>query len=196
MYAIRSYYVWSLVAIIAAIPCALWYVAVLPEQAQQLVTRKSPTVALALQYGLSAVILLLVLTLVATILRPTLNNRPVALAAILCAFVLLGSFEWTREAARRPYVINEVIYSNSIFKKELTTLDDKGVITSYSIHYTKLYEYVLGDIGRSMGTFLKLLHYPFPVLGRVDSHGAERQQLVFSVAEQGADSVIGEDKHA
>ena len=122
--------IWSLVAMVAAIPCALWYVAVLPEQAQQLVTGKSPTVALALQYGLVAVILLLVLTLVTAILRPTLNNRPVALAAMLCAFVMLGSFEWTREAARRPYVINEVIYSNSIFKKDLASLNEKGFLKS------------------------------------------------------------------
>jgi len=121
---------WSLVALVGAVPFGAWYVAVLPEQAQQLVLGKSPTVVLALQYGLAAVILLLVLTLVTAILRPKLNNRPVALTAMLCGFVLLGSFEWTREAARRPYVVNEVIYSNSIFKNELAGLNEKGFLQS------------------------------------------------------------------
>lgn len=122
--------IWSLAAMLAAVPSAVWYVAVLPEQAKQLVLGKSPTVVLALRYGLVAVILLLALTLVTAILRPKLNNRPVALAGMLCAFVLLGSFEWTREAARRPYVVNEVIYSNSIMKKELANLSEQGFLRS------------------------------------------------------------------
>ena len=40
------------------------------------------------------------------------NMKPVALGAIVSALVMMGAFEWTREAARRPFVINEVMYSN------------------------------------------------------------------------------------
>lgn len=122
--------IWSLAALIGAIPSALWYMAVLPVSAQQLVQGKSPTIALALQYGAVAVVLLLAITLVAGIIRPNLNNRLVAALAMACAFITLGSFEWTREAARRPYVINEVMYSNSILKDEVAGLNSDGFLRS------------------------------------------------------------------
>ena len=48
---------------------------------------------------------------VAGILRPAWNLKPVAFAAMACALVAMGSFEWIREAARRPYVIGEFMYS-------------------------------------------------------------------------------------
>lgn len=120
----------SLIAFIGAVPAAVWYVLVLPAGPRQLVLGKSPTIVLALEYGTVAVLLLLTITLVATIIRPQFNNRLVALAAMACAFVLLGSFEWVREAARRPYVINEVIYSNSIFKKDADKLTAGGFLES------------------------------------------------------------------
>ena len=41
---------------------------------------------------------------------------------------MMGSFEWIREAARRPYAINEVVYSNMIFKEDLPTLNEKGYL--------------------------------------------------------------------
>ena len=41
---------------------------------------------------------------------------------------MMGSFEWIREAARRPYAINEVVYSNMIFKEDLPTLKEKGYL--------------------------------------------------------------------
>lgn len=121
---------WSLIAMFCAIPAGVWYLLVLPEGPRQLVLGKSPTIVLALEYGAVAVLLLLAITLVAAVIRPQFNNRLVALAAMACAFVLLGSFEWTREAARRPYVINEVIYSNSIFKKDLEKLTADGFLAS------------------------------------------------------------------
>jgi mono/diheme cytochrome c family protein len=44
------------------------------------------------------------------------------------ALLVMGGFEWTREAARRPYVINEVMYSNSIMKKEVADLNQNGFL--------------------------------------------------------------------
>ncbi|MCK5517723.1 MAG: cytochrome c, partial [Desulfobulbaceae bacterium] len=39
-------------------------------------------------------------------------------------------FEWTREAARRPYVINEVMYSNGIMKDDVEKLNRDGFLPS------------------------------------------------------------------
>ncbi len=121
---------WSLAALIGAVPSGIWYLSALPIQAKDLVMGKSPTIAWVLQWGLVAVILLLVITLVAGILRPAWNLKAVSMVSMICGLLIIGSFEWTREAARRPYVINEVMYSNSILKKDMDRLNSDGFLKS------------------------------------------------------------------
>ncbi|WP_419175740.1 c-type cytochrome [Desulfosediminicola sp.] len=121
---------WSLVALVGCVPAGLWYLGVLPEEARALVLGKSPTIGVMLQNGMAAVVLLLVITLLAGILKPSFNNKAVAAVAMVCAFISMGSFEWVREAARRPYVLNEVIYSNSIRKDHLEMLNEQGYLRS------------------------------------------------------------------
>ena len=119
---------WSLLALAAAAPAAAWYVSILPDPARELVLGTSPTIVAAGQWGVAAVIVVVALSLVFGFFKATLNTRTTALAAMLGGLVLLGSFEWIREAARRPYAINEVVYSNMIFKKDLPALNDKGYL--------------------------------------------------------------------
>ena len=121
---------WSLAALIGAVPSGLWYVYVLPEQARGLLFGKSPTITAAMTWGLAAVLLLLTATLVANIVRPSLNRRAVALCTMLFALVFFGSFEWIREAARRPYAINEVVYSNMLMPQDLETASQQGFLLS------------------------------------------------------------------
>lgn len=121
---------WALAALFAAVPFGLWYVAVLPEPAMSLVAGKSPTIAVSIQWGIWAVAGLLAILLIAGILRPAWNLRPVAFAAMLCALIAMGAFEWIREAARRPYVIGGVMYSNMIRKAEVADLQKKGFLAS------------------------------------------------------------------
>ena len=117
---------WSLAALIAAIPSALWYVAVLPDPAAALVMGKSPTIVTAGQWGAAAAAVVLAITLIVGFVRPSLNMKATACTAMIAALVLMGAFEWTREAARRPYAINEVVYSNMIFKEDLEKINSAG----------------------------------------------------------------------
>ncbi len=119
---------WSLAALLGAVPSAVWYVAVLPGPARELVLGKSPTIVTAGQWGAAGVVVVLALSLAFGFLRPSLNTRLTALAAMAGALVLMGSFEWIREAARRPYAVNEVVYSNMIFKDDLAELANEGYL--------------------------------------------------------------------
>ncbi len=119
---------WALGALAGAVPFAWWYVAILPEPAHGLVFGKSPTIAAAVQWGTAGTAALLIITLIAGIFKPALNLRPVAVLAMACALISVGSFEWIREAARRPYAINEVIYSNMIKKEDLGRIVDQGYL--------------------------------------------------------------------
>jgi mono/diheme cytochrome c family protein len=119
---------WSLLALVGTVPSALWYVSVLPSPARDLVLGSSPTIAAAGLWGAAAVAVVVALSLIFGFIRPGLNTRTTALAAMCGALVMLGSFEWIREAARRPYAVNEVVYSNMIFKDDLSTLNEEGYL--------------------------------------------------------------------
>ncbi len=105
---------WALISLLLMLPCGYWYLSVLPEPARMLVEGQSPTIQIAGQYGLYALIITFVLVLLLTVVRPALNNKLIAVLTMIPAFILLGSFEWTREAARRPYVLNQIMYSNGV----------------------------------------------------------------------------------
>lgn len=119
---------WVLGALLAAVPFGLWYLSVLPEPARKLVAGTSPTIARAVDYGLYASIVILVLSLLLVLLRPARHTPVVALLVMVAAFVFMGAFEWTREAARRPYVINQVMYSNGIYQEQIPEIDQAGFV--------------------------------------------------------------------
>lgn len=121
---------WALAALLLAVPFGVWYVLVLPEPALSLVLGKSPTIVVSIQWGIGALVGFLAITLIAGILRPGWNMKPVAGAAMLCALVAMGSFEWIREAARRPYVIGGVMYSNMINKADAAEISAAGFLKS------------------------------------------------------------------
>ena len=121
---------WVLYCLLGAIPSGYWYLAILPQPARLLIEGASPTIQRALAAGLYALIALVVLTLVFTLLKPALHNKAVALFIFVSAFVFMGAFEWTREASRRPYVVNDVMYSTGIRPEQTAAIDHDGFLHS------------------------------------------------------------------
>ena len=119
---------WALVTLTVALLSGLWYLSVLPDQSHGLVMGKSPTIAALKPWWAGGLVSLLLVMLGAGIVRPSLNLKPVACLAMVSALLVMGGFEWTREAARRPYVINEVMYSNGIMKKDVDNLNQNGFL--------------------------------------------------------------------
>ena len=142
---------WALVTLFIAIVSGFWYLSVLPGQSHSLVMGKSPTIAAVLPWGAGGLLSLLVVMLGAGIIRPSLNLKPVAGIAMVSALLVMGGFEWTREAARRPYVINEVMYSNSIFKKDVADLNQNGYLrTALWVQNKEVSEENLIDAGEEL----------------------------------------------
>ncbi len=121
---------WVLIALAGAVPSGFWYLSQLPLPARSLVNGASPTIGRALDWGLYAVIGILLISLIFTIIMPALHNRFIAFAVLACGLLFIGSFEWTREAARRPFVVNEVMYSNGIRKGEIDEINRQGFLAS------------------------------------------------------------------
>jgi mono/diheme cytochrome c family protein len=119
---------WVLASFLAALPCAYWYLSNLPSNAHSLVEGVSPTIGMTLRYGLYSIMFLVAGTLILMLVRPSFHTKPVTFMVVISAFVLMGSFEWTREASRRPFVINGVMFSNSIYEKDLEKLNREGFL--------------------------------------------------------------------
>lgn len=145
---------WVLVSYVAAIPCGIWYYASIPSQARALIAGSSPTIQRALLAGFWSLVALAVLTLILVIAKPARLSRPLALFVFLSAFVFMGSFEWSREAARRPYVINGLMYSNSILQADVPMLQRSGFLpVARWATQKEVHEESLMDAGRELFIF-------------------------------------------
>ncbi len=142
---------WALVTLVVALFAGLWYLSVLPGQAHGLVMGKSPTIAALLPFWAGGLVSLLVVMLSAGIVQPSYNLKPVACLAMVSALIVMGGFEWTREAARRPYVINEVMYSNGILKKDVEDVDKIGYLrTALWVQNKEISENDLAGAGKEI----------------------------------------------
>jgi len=119
---------WALGSLTLMLPCAYWYFTILPEPARALVTGSSPTIRAAGEFALYAMVATMILLLLLTVIRPAYNSKAVAILALVPAFLLLGAFEWTREAARRPFVLNQVMYSNGVTLAEAEELQGESFL--------------------------------------------------------------------
>jgi mono/diheme cytochrome c family protein len=68
--------------------------------------------------------------LLLAIKAPRRISFPLALVVLLAGQGLFGSFEFIREAGRKPYLIWDTIYSSSILKAHVPVINQKGVIAS------------------------------------------------------------------
>jgi mono/diheme cytochrome c family protein len=125
---IRYSGIWALVSLILSVPAGWWYISVLPEKARGLVGGASPTIARAATVGAFSMAALAGLVITLILLNPKARTRAMTVIVMVAAMGYMGAFEWTREAARRPYVINEVMYSNGIFKKDVERINQEGFL--------------------------------------------------------------------
>lgn len=125
---IRYSGIWALVSLILSLPSGWWYISALPEQAGKLVTGASPTIARAATVAAFSMAALAGLLITLILLNPKARTRGLIVVVMIAAMGYMGAFEWTREAARRPYVINQVMYSNGILAKEVERINLEGFL--------------------------------------------------------------------
>lgn len=127
---IRYSGIWALVSLVLSVPAGWWYISVLPDKAKSLVGGVSPTIARATSVGAFSLAALAGLVITLILLNPKARTRSLTVVVMIAAMGYMGAFEWIREAARRPYVINEVMYSNGILKKEVDRINKEGFLTN------------------------------------------------------------------
>ncbi|HPC10782.1 MAG TPA: cytochrome ubiquinol oxidase subunit I [candidate division Zixibacteria bacterium] len=111
---VRYNAVWGLVGLAVVIPSLFWYVGDIPADlmAAARQTMNIPFAALDLLYLLTAAIAALLAIL--GLLAPRAWRTEVAAVALALGLVWFGSYEWFREALRKPYVITGYMYASGV----------------------------------------------------------------------------------
>ncbi|MBC8208546.1 MAG: cytochrome ubiquinol oxidase subunit I [Desulfobulbaceae bacterium] len=121
---------WLLIPLALLILSALWYKAALPAAQQEMIFQTAPELKIFLFLFTWLSPVFVGLGLILAVVRPMAIQRPLALILLFCGFCYIGSFEFIREGGRRPYIIHNYLYSNSILKDDLATVQAQGVLNT------------------------------------------------------------------
>ncbi len=120
----------TILGVLATIASGWWYVAALPDPQFQMLSHGSHRAIGFLQWFWLFGILTLLGGLVLAFKMPRTISFSLALIVLLAGQGLFGSFEFLREAARKPYLIWDYTYSNSIQKALMPVINQQGALAS------------------------------------------------------------------
>ena len=117
---------WLLIPFVFALLSGYWYIQSLPMAQKSMILERSPEIApmLSLYFWVSAI--LFVGGIIMALKLPGNIKKAVAFGLLVIGLVYLGSFEWIREAGRRPYLIYGYMYSNGALAQ--SNESDQGVL--------------------------------------------------------------------
>lgn len=119
---------WLLIPIILIPIFSYWYLNSITDSSKSMILGRSPEI-LPFFKGFIWIMPLLFLGGVTMAIRmPSTIKRAFALVLFVLGLLYMGSFEWIREAARRPYVIYDYMYSNSALKSEVDVINREGLL--------------------------------------------------------------------
>jgi len=119
---------WLLIPFILFIASSWWYRAVLPPHIEEIIFQKMPQLRNSISIFLACSPLLILGGLIMAIRLPSGISRSFAAIMLIIGFLNLGAFEFLREGGRRPYIIYDYMYSNSILKKDIAYTARAGVL--------------------------------------------------------------------
>lgn len=151
---VRTCSIWTIVGVLATMATGYWYVAALPAEQNAMIMLKSHRVAGFLNWFWIFATATLLGGLALAIRMPRLISFPLALVVLLCGQGLFGSFEFIREAGRKPYLIWNYVYSNSIVKAHVPILNQEGVISRAKWAPPELKEGITPENTMKAGEFL------------------------------------------
>jgi mono/diheme cytochrome c family protein len=126
---------WIVPSLVLLVPFGRWYIHKIPAEVWASARGPMPT-GTHFAY-LAAILLTVTLTLaLISLLRPARLHLAFSLLVALVALGAMGSFEFVREAIRKPYVIGNYLYANSLYAAPMPgdggftveQIDDAGVL--------------------------------------------------------------------
>jgi cytochrome bd-type quinol oxidase subunit 1 len=94
---------------------ALWYFAMIPGSAKDIVTGASPLIMIFANISAGSAFLMLGAAIANSWIEPKRFSTVFTILLIIFASTFLATFELVREAVRKPYTLYDRMYSNSIY---------------------------------------------------------------------------------
>jgi mono/diheme cytochrome c family protein len=115
---------WILAPFAVMVLSGLWYLQAMPDPQSEMILERAREVSGYLRAFMWLTPLLLVAGVLAVLKLPQGAQKTVAAGVIAIGFLHLASFEFIREAGRRPWVIHGYMYSNSVTADEAAGFAD------------------------------------------------------------------------
>ncbi len=121
---------WAAVGLAGAFLSAIWWWDGLPAAVRQLAAGNMPIAMEAFKVAVWTIRGLVLLVVVLAIVFPRGINPATSALILLFGLVVIGSGEWLREAIRKPWVIQNYLYSNGLRADEVKTIRSAGIVAS------------------------------------------------------------------
>jgi hypothetical protein len=118
---------WAFVVIPLA---GVWFLFAAPTRARDLPVGGSAVVQIFLILTLAFSLFIFAFTHLGAYWGARRFGLPMALVLLSMAFLVVGTGEWVREAVRKPYVIGNYMYSNSVRTEDAGRLRGEGVLAT------------------------------------------------------------------
>ena len=119
---------WLLPAFTAMPFFSWWYFESLPATSKSMVLGQSPELAVIANVFIWLVPVIVVGGLIMAARTPDTVKKPLAFIMLFAGLMYMGAFEWTREAARRPWLIYGHTWSTSVKKSDLPAIEKEGFL--------------------------------------------------------------------
>ena len=113
---------------VLCVPLAGWFLAVLPERVHWFLQGAAPAMLLFLGFGLASFAILAFAAALAVWRRDYTTSTVGSTLMVLLAFVSFGSFEFFREGARKPYIVEGFMYSTGVTTDQAAGLDQRATL--------------------------------------------------------------------
>jgi hypothetical protein len=121
---------WLIYPLPAAGLCAVWYFYALPTSSRFTTFSINQQTSFLVSSFLVSSVVLFVLGLVISRRRNKAVQKVAAVLLILTGLSWIGGFEYTREVARKPFVIGNYFYANSLAVSSQEHFNEKGVLSA------------------------------------------------------------------
>lgn len=125
-YAVR----WIAAPFLLMLPAGLWYVYALPEPQFTMVLQKSAQTPQLVRVFYPLTIAIILGGLLTAYLRSRQCRAWLVGLLLVAGLAHIGTFEWIREAGRRPYLIHGYMWSNSVTVEDTEAINRQGALAT------------------------------------------------------------------
>jgi mono/diheme cytochrome c family protein len=119
---------WLLYPLIGLIPSGLWYYRSLPEQIRVTNFMLNPQTIPFVQILIITTILIFAIGILLSLKGGRALQITATFVLLVIGLLWMAGFEYSREIARKPYIISDYMYSTAMLKSDLQKVNDEGVL--------------------------------------------------------------------